>query len=310
MRVLVYEHVSAGGLGPEAAASLRREGEAMLAAVVADFRQLPGIDVEKVSGPFYKKGPDTFYLVIAPEFDDHLCRLSQTVLDVGGQLLGSLPEAIRLTGDKLELAHFWRKRRVPQPHTQLHDFGSFAFLDGPWIYKPRHGAGSRAILFVRDQHEELVDWSEAIRECPDDDFILQPCVPGQAASVSLLMSATQTIPLLPAAQHLSEDGQFRYLGGSLPLPEPLASRAVKIALQAVAGIDGLQGYVGVDLVLGDHGNDYAIEINPRLTTSYLGLRQLCEQNLAHLMLRLAQGETIMAPTWKAGEVRFEPDVDL
>src|SRR5207253_1411646 len=100
-----------------------------------------------------EKGPDTFYdwvLVIAPEFDDLLRSLSQAVLDGGGRLLGSLPEAIRLTGDKLELARFWRKRRVPHPHTQLHDFGSFALLDGSWVYKPRHGAGSRATFLVRD----------------------------------------------------------------------------------------------------------------------------------------------------------------
>ena len=69
-------------------------------------------------------------------------------------------------------------------------------------------------------------------------------------------------------------------------------------------IDGLRGYVGVDMVLGDAG-DYAIEINPRLTTSYLGLRQLCQQNLAELILRLAQGETVAPPTWHTGEVRFE-----
>ena len=87
----------------------------------------------------------------------------------------------------------------------------------------------------------------------------------------------------------------------------MASRATNIALQAVADIEGLLGYVGVDLVLGDDGLDYAIEINPRLTTSYLGLRQLCQQNLAELILRLAQGETINPPTWRDGDVHFSAE---
>ena len=56
--------------------------------------------------------------------------------------------------------------------------------------------------------------------------------------------------------------------------------------------------------LGDDGIDYAIEINPRLTTSYIGLRQLCNQNLADLMLRQALGDTIEPPQWHAGEVSF------
>jgi predicted ATP-grasp superfamily ATP-dependent carboligase len=120
----------------------------------------------------------------------------------------------------------------------------------------------------------------------------------------LLISEKQTIPLLPARQNLSRDNRFRYLGGSLPLPEISASRAIALALQAVAGIDGLRGYVGVDLVLGDDGHDYAIEINPRLTTSYLGLRQLCEQNLAERILRLAQGEIVEPPSWRTGTVAF------
>ncbi|HEV3003063.1 MAG TPA: ATP-grasp domain-containing protein, partial [Pirellulales bacterium] len=50
------------------------------------------------------------------------------------------------------------------------------------------------------------------------------------------------------------------------------------------------GYLGVDLVLGgpdDGSDDVVIEINPRLTTSYIGLRAACRENLAAAMLALA-----------------------
>ena len=33
-----------------------------------------------------------------------------------------------------------------------------------------------------------------------------------------------------------------------------------------------------------------IEVNPRLTTSYVGLREMTRDNLAHAMVRTAQGE--------------------
>ena len=54
------------------------------------------------------------------------------------------------------------------------------------------------------------------------------------------------------------------------------------------------GYVGVDLVLGrepDGSEDVVIEINPRLTTSYVGLRAAARTNLAEAMWQVAQGET-------------------
>ena len=53
-----------------------------------------------------------------------------------------------------------------------------------------------------------------------------------------------------------------------------------------------RGYVGVDLVLGAsaHGEDDAvIEINPRVTTSYVGLRQAVNENLAQALLEGAEG---------------------
>jgi tyramine---L-glutamate ligase len=304
MRVFIYESICAGDLGDDVPASLRREGEAMLTAIGADFERLAGIEVlrpKKISGSY---SSDTFVLIIAPEFNDLLRDHSQAVLDAGGRLLGSWPDAIQLTGDKLAAANLWQAKGVPHPPTHRLDLQSFASSMGPWVMKPRYGAGSQATFLIRNRRDETAAWAPAYHECPDGEFIVQPFVRGEAASVALLIGKTRAIPLLPARQHLSRDGRFRYEGGSMPLPEPLASRAIKLALQAVAGIDGLRGYVGVDLVLCEGGDDYAIEINPRLTTSYLGLRQLCQQNLAELILRLALGEEIAPPTWKPGEVRF------
>jgi predicted ATP-grasp superfamily ATP-dependent carboligase len=300
MRIFVYEHVSAGGLGVDTPASLEREGRAMLDAIVADFQHIASA-VKKVSGPF---SADDWVLVIAPEFDDLLASLSEAVLDAGGRLLGSSPAAIRLTGDKLAMAEHWQARQVPHPRTELFDQFNDSSIRQPWVMKPRFGAGSQATFLIRNRDDEACAFAPAFHECPDAEFIVQQYVPGQAVSVSLLIGKSQTIPLVPARQHLSRDGRFHYLGGSLPIPKALAERAIRLALQAVSAIDGLRGYVGVDLVLGDDGDDRAIEINPRLTTSYLGLRQLCKENLAEMILRMAQGEVIAPPSWHAGLVEF------
>ena len=141
-------------------------------------------------------------------------------------------------------------------------------------------------------------------------MILQEFVSGRAASVAFLCGPAGNVPLLPAFQSLSDDGRFKYQGGELPIPPDLAGRAVKLAQRAVDCVPELCGYVGVDLVLGDAADgsrDYAIEINPRLTTSYVGLRRLADFNLAEEMLRAARGELVGPLRWKSGRVRFAPD---
>jgi predicted ATP-grasp superfamily ATP-dependent carboligase len=53
------------------------------------------------------------------------------------------------------------------------------------------------------------------------------------------------------------------------------------------------GYIGIDMVLGqraDGASDAVIEMNPRLTTSYIGLRALARSNLAGAILAAAQGK--------------------
>ena len=120
---------------------------------------------------------------------------------------------------------------------------------------------------------------------PGSEFVVQAFVPGQPASIAFIIAPDRIVPLLPAAQHLSDDGRFHYLGGHLPLEPALAERAMALGRRAVACVPGLGGYVGVDLVLGENAEeDWAIEINPRLTTSYLGLRRLAYCNLAQLIL--------------------------
>jgi hypothetical protein len=56
----------------------------------------------------------------------------------------------------------------------------------------------------------------------------------------------------------------------------------------------------VDLVLGDAADgsrDFAIEINPRLTTSYLGLRALARGSLAAALLRAVRGDEQVLSTF-------------
>lgn len=333
MRLFLYESLSAGGLGPEAPASLRREGWAMLRAVAADFARIPGVHATTLLDPHapdlpgtrcdradMAREPDRFRanaaaadatLVIAPESDGHLLERSEWVGAAGGRLLGALPPAVRLTGDKRALAEHWQARGVRTPATVVADALPPA-IAGPWVCKPRHGAGSQATYLASDAAAWRAAFDDARASWPAGDLLAQTFVPGQAASVAFLVGPAGCVPLLPAAQRLSADGRFAYRGGWLPLPAPLAARALRLARLAIGGIAGLQGYAGVDLILGpadDGSADYAIEINPRLTTSYIGLRQLCRDNLAAAWLDALAGRPV-ALTWRDGLVAFGADGEV
>jgi predicted ATP-grasp superfamily ATP-dependent carboligase len=305
MRVFVYEYTCALADGA-ASESLRAEGRAMLSAVVEDFRRVTGVEVVTLTAG---AGREAFRelarsadcaLVIAPEFDGLLTERCRWVEEAGGRLLGPSSEAARLTSDKLLTAQHLRAAGVPTPDCAPFP-GPVKF---PAVLKPRDGAGSQATFLVRNPGEVMFRAEQAAGEGWRGELIVQGYAPGIAASVAFLLGPGRCVPLMPAAQHLSDDGRFHYLGGEVPLAVELRERAVRLARAAVEAVSGLRGYVGVDVVLGE--TDQVIEINPRLTTSYVGLRALAETNLAEAMRLVAEGAEVM-PRWLSGKVRFGAD---
>ena len=331
MRVFVYEFITGGGLfdsdlwpAPE---SLLREGAAMAGALVRDLaadglrvstlldQRLPAThvprecDVSRMDGVTalekvfseHARGAD-WSIVIAPEFDGHLLKWCQRVMDAGGRLLGPSLEAIELASDKHRTAEHLRANGVPTPRGVVlapHQPFPVGF-NFPAVLKPIDGAGSQDVQLVRsvDQH---VTRRGTMR--------LEEYQRGIAASVALLCGPRGVVPLVPCRQRLSDDGRFTYLGGSLPLPPALAERATRLGLAAVRTLPQPLGYVGVDLVLGEDpagGQDSVIEVNPRITTSYVGLRAATSENLATSMIAVAQGDT-WNPHWIRDPITFAAD---
>ena len=333
MLIFVYEFTCGGGWGgAPIPPSLHREGWTMLDAVLHDLGRCSGVRTVTLldalgpqpthpwpnntavlvaataaSSHFVELARQAdFTLVIAPEFDDHLLKRCRQVEECGGRLLGPSVDAVRLTGDKLRLAEYLRSRQVPTPATLLWKWTN-ATVELPMVVKPRFGAGSQATFLLHNSEDCAAAAAQATAEGWDGEMIQQPYSAGVAASVAFLLGPKIQLALPAAAQHLSTDGRFRYLGGSLPLPPDLNARAQRLASQAVAAVDGLFGYVGVDVVLGlsaDGSADVLIEINPRLTTSYAGLRRLATFNLAEALLAVALGTPLPPLAWRETPIRF------
>lgn len=312
MRILVYEFIVGGGmLGADAPAeSLRREGQAMVTALAADFVAasaevdvlrdvrhcnvpFPGCRVHDVAtsneetvslGRLARQADWT--LVIAPEFDGCLLDRCRLVESAGGRLLGPSSGLVAMASDKQRTAEHLASAGVPVPQGVPLFSNQALPLDFayPAVLKPRDGAGSLGVRLLQSA-EEARDVKPA-----DTPTRLERFTPGIAASVAFLCGPRGDVALLPCRQQLSDDGRFAYLGGSLPLKPHLAARATELATRAVETLPGRLGYLGVDLVLGSDAtgrDDVVIEINPRLTTSYVGLRTACRDNLAVAMLATA-----------------------
>lgn len=272
MKLLIYEHACAQPDSTNLPESVRCEGRAMFDAVWEDAEQLSSwkpIAVADSSTSFTERLYEAARnvdcaLVIAPEFDGILEACVKSVEDAGCPLLGPNSAAIRFTADKWNLYQHWCKHEVSTPMTWLPDFPPTQ--PGRYLRKHRYGAGSLDISWWNG--EQL-----------GADAIIQEYRPGQAVSAALLISPNGEItPLSPCSQHISTDGSFHYLGGELLQDEILQQRTINIARQAVANIPGLKGYVGIDAIL-EADRDVAIEINPRMTTSYLWLRKMKNKNL-------------------------------
>jgi predicted ATP-grasp superfamily ATP-dependent carboligase len=330
MRILVYEFVSGGGwysTGDDAPPeSLLAEGRAMLTALASDFAAIDGVNVDvfaderfdppalpsasihRVSSAAQEQSLladlsacNDWSVIIAPEFDGHLLSRVQLVEQSRGRLLGPASSIVALASDKHLTAEHLAAHGVPTPTgiaLQSHEPLPKDFTY-PAVLKPRDGAGSQGIR-----------WIETPGPAPQSSpagWRLEKYCPGVPASVAILGGPRGIVALPPCRQYLSDDGRFVYVGGSLPLPAPLAERAVRLVTRAAQNLATPIGYLGFDLVLGNDpggADDVVIEVNPRLTTSYVGLRALARGNLAEAMLAVAVGEKVEL-SWHPGPIQFE-----
>jgi predicted ATP-grasp superfamily ATP-dependent carboligase len=308
--VLVHEYVTGGGLAGEPLhPSWAAEGRAMRRALAADFAAVPGVRVVMTldarlpdePGPWttVRVGPGQeratlarlaseaeYTTLIAPETGGILADRARWIAVVGGRSLGSSPEAIELTGDKLRLAEHLASHGIATPAVRVvvPADGLPEAFDYPAVLKPIDGAGSVDTFFVASATDVPVQARTQSRA------LLQPFVVGDPMSASFLVASDGGVFLIGVGrQHIERrDGRFVYRGGSVPA---VVSASLDPVRRAVASVPGLRGFVGADFIgNASQGLVTVLEINPRLTTSYVGLRQLLPRGrLAEAWLAAMEG---------------------
>lgn len=249
--------------------------------------------------------------LIAPESGGVLARRRRLVDELGGRPLGCSGEAIELCTDKLALSAFLERHGVATIATT--SFQPDALLQAfpfPVVVKPRDGAGCLDTFRVDGADSLCVARAAFSGSESSGRAIVQPFVPGQAFSVAAIVDVdgAQHVLFPPVLQELSVEGRFRYSGGSAParFDAVTMNRVRTLVDQVCAVLPGLAGYVGFDMILPETlpGTPLIVEINPRLTTSYLGYRALTRENLAERLLGRSCRPADVC--WEPRRVRFTP----
>ncbi|MDM7994789.1 MAG: ATP-grasp domain-containing protein [Acidobacteriota bacterium] len=316
--VLIFEYFSGGGCPegrlPEGLAS---EAFGMLWAVLQDFKDWGTVRTVTALDPRFEQimpnlsratlPADEVYaarpgdhenvylsllkrceavLIIAPETDGILSTLAELAEAEGKHILGSSSTATAAAGNKAVSSRLFDLAGLPAPETCVASFAAApqvaSRLGCPLVIKPLDGVGSEGV-FRLDRISDLPAALARIRQSTiQEQIVLQTLAQGIPASVSLLVAGERCLPLSLNRQLMDAELPFQYRGSQVPFTHPSRERALDLACRAVRLIPGLNGYVGVDVVLGEE-DATLIEINPRLTTSYIGLRQVARANLAQAM---------------------------
>jgi predicted ATP-grasp superfamily ATP-dependent carboligase len=316
--VLVHEYVTGGGLaGQDRAASWRAEGAAMRRAVADDLAAagclvtmtLDVRDQNDEPGPRphqvvpVGKGQEREILlglaqrhdatlIIAPETAGVLADRALWLERTGARSLGSSSRAVALATDKRRVARLLRAAGLATPPDRVidttidhvidpeifHDLR--ALSDGSVVVKPIDGAGSLDSYRVDGPRLAV---PAALRDA--GVMIVQPWLRGVPLSASFLVGAAGRVTLIGVGRQdirVDAEGRITYEGGSVPYGSP---RLARDAARAVRAVPGLAGWVGVDFLWDGHGPPVILDVNPRLTTSFVGLsRALPPGTLARALL--------------------------
>jgi len=323
MNILVAEYISSGGfVDAEIPSILFPEGFGMLNSVTRDLRHcghkiivpldfridnyrsflyVDEVHLVTTERPLtnsiesLSKKLDAI-LIIAPEFSGISYNLRKFAEELGIPLLDSSSNATKIASNKVQTEDILKKRGVPIPETVICDFSEdlevikekVATIGYPLIFKPIDGVGCGGLSLVTKENQI----SEAILAIKLNStlnrFIVQKYIEGTSASINCISDGKYAIPVSFNAQFVTFNsligGQSEYEGGFTPFHHELAEKAKKAIIQFPEYFPGLLGFFGVDIIFTEDEVVF-IEINPRITTSYIGARAAIRENIMKIVIK-------------------------
>jgi tyramine---L-glutamate ligase len=322
MKLLIFEFATAIGVEDP---SITAEGYAMLNGLLDDLKDFQTYHLVPAGYEPIKNclsQPVTFQgdikdwlqrnvknydacLPIAPEGDKLLQELTLIIEEHGVEVLGSSSNAVGITTNKFDTYNAL-KHKVPVINTEKVYFNDLSNRNSeyighlrslfknnlPKVIKPADGVSCMGVWVVNSFKEFITAYDDLQKLTQLPYFLFQDFIYGTNVSVSLLSNGDSAIPLSLNFQDVHIDsGEVNYNGGRVPYKHELYEIGMETAKNAVESIDGLKGYVGVDMILDEGENKvHVVEINSRLTTPYVALRKIINFNLGVAIINSVYGE--------------------
>ena len=288
MRILVAEYAVGGGAGKNS--SLLHEGNAMLATLKQSFERLGHDVIYPDSERDFAAAVERLAaccdagIVIAPDVE--LAQLTG-LLESQTVNLGCPSDFVAICADKLRTSDLLRAAEILVPRILTADeVARFGTRSRTYIRKPRFGCASENVLIL-NEHQR----GELSSSYSDPDYFISEFIRGDDLSCSLIASRSSILPLTINKQYIRmENGRLTYCGGYVPyaIDERIAQTLHQISTAVITTLGGA-GYVGIDFVVDDAGAAYVVDVNPRPTTSIVGIARVLNYEVADLLLRAKFG---------------------
>ena len=178
-----------------------------------------------------------------------------------------------------------------------------------WLAKPDGGAGCEATVRFSDA-EDLIDWLTQNKKL--SSHIIQPFIAGTPASISCIIFEGRA-QLLSCNKQLIEinNHTLSFKGVLINGMREHWQAFEQIANSIAKMFPSLAGYVGIDVIVQDNqivpnqslpNQILVVEVNPRLTTSYAGLRESIGVNPAELIINTLTQPNYQWPRLQQNEV--------
>ncbi|HAF01577.1 MAG TPA: hypothetical protein DCO68_11255 [Methylophilaceae bacterium] len=334
LKLLVCEFITGGGLmGEEIPTSLAKEGLLMRDALLGDLSTVSNLTLittfDQRFSPFphhalqsiqIDEKTDVWLLWeslidqvdavwwVAPETNDILYRLTQLTVLKNKRVIGSGVDAIAITSKKDLTAHTLSESGIPSiPATRYQSWHDSQYCR--WLVKPNDGAGCED-TYLFELPEQVHQWFESNPE-KQLSYVIQPWIEGVAASMSVL-AYENTVEVLSCNEQLivfKAEGtkkKLSYAGSRVNHMVDYSQAFIDLARQIQQSIPDLQGYYGVDVVIHPENlqSMTVVEINPRLTTSYVRLKEAMNTNPAQLILDALTQKNFAMPKFEYLKVAF------
>jgi len=306
----VFEYITGGGFNKqELPDSLTGEGSLMLNAlldnlirlnsfevtIMLDWRLANSIEVNSVIiRPEHDVTEEFVRLVkqsdlvwpIAPEFDGILQNLCQTVESLGKVLLTSPATAVAIAGNKFKTYELLNRHHITSVPTRMFDD---AYSPGEWMIKPIDGVGCSDSRVITNR----LDFEQMVTS--EGQYVIQPHLQGVKTSLSCLFKQGRGWLVCANLQRFEFTDQQYHLTGIVVNHYRDLSAYQQLIDEIAAALPELWGYAGIDLIENDR--TWVLEINPRLTTSFVGIYDALGINIAEAVLQLMHGEPIINPAY-------------